>query len=47
MLIPPYIARAAGKRKIPDPVMFPTTSEVLIQNPILRVSLLVFPGWLI
>ena len=33
MLTNPYNAKLAGRRNIPDPIMFPTTSEALDQNP--------------
>jgi hypothetical protein len=33
---PAVPAMAAGSRKIPDPIMFPTTSAVAIQRPIER-----------
>src|SRR5688572_11985941 len=36
---PAVSAMAAGSRKIPDPIMFPTTSAVAIQRPIERLSL--------
>ena len=31
----PYAAREAGSKKTPDPIIFPTTKEVLVHNPIL------------
>lgn len=37
ILMAPYAAREAGNKNTPDPIMFPTTSEVLDQNPIFFV----------
>jgi hypothetical protein len=42
ILIPPKAASAAGNIKIPEPIMFPTTSAVHPQNPIF-LALLIFP----
>ena len=40
-LIPPYKAKVDGKRKIPEPIIFPMTSAALDQKPIfLDVSIL-------
>ena len=33
ILTSPYNAKLAGRRNIPDPIIFPTTSEALDQNP--------------
>jgi hypothetical protein len=35
-LMPPYNASEAGSRKIPDPIMLPTTRAVLVHRPRLR-----------
>jgi hypothetical protein len=32
-LMPPKAANAEGIRKTPDPIMLPTTSEVLVHKP--------------
>ncbi len=40
-LIPPYGAKAAGNTKIPEPIIFPITKEVVIMSPILCGSLLI------
>tara|TARA_B110000014_G_scaffold189656_1_gene138415 strand:- start:106 stop:339 length:234 start_codon:yes stop_codon:yes gene_type:complete len=31
--MPPKAAKEAGKRKIPEPIMFPVTMAVAVQNP--------------
>jgi hypothetical protein len=33
MLMPPYAPSEAGRRKTPDPTMFPTTRAVHIHTP--------------
>jgi hypothetical protein len=35
--MPPYTASDTGRRKIPEPIMFPTAKAVLDQKPILYV----------
>jgi hypothetical protein len=42
-LMLPYTASDAGSKKMPDPIMFPTTSDVLVHKPILPGGL----GWII
>jgi hypothetical protein len=37
-LILPKLAKAEGIKKTPAPIMFPTTSEVLVQMPIFLCS---------
>ena len=34
MLIPPNLARLAGRTKIPAPIIFPTINEIAANNPI-------------
>jgi hypothetical protein len=38
-LMPPYVANVAGNRKIPEPIMLPTTNAVLDHKPILAGDL--------
>jgi hypothetical protein len=40
-LMAPYPASVAGRRNIPDPIMFPTTKAVLVHNPILEEEFVV------
>jgi len=41
--MPPYIASQAGSKKIPDPIIFPATREMVVSNPIF-VAVLALSG---
>ena len=45
-LMLPNLARVAGKTKIPEPIILPTTSEVAVINPILADLVLTEIAWL-
>jgi hypothetical protein len=46
MAFGPNGARLAGRRKIPEPIIVPTTIDQVIQKPSCRLSLLVMrPPW--
>src|SRR4051812_11671551 len=46
MLMPPNAASDAGSRKMPDPIMLPTTSAVVVGVPSLVLVLIAHLRWL-